>query len=159
MYLRHKPARVRTRAGNATWPSCKGLGFNGFYCRIWTLDSTHQQHSYCHHGRGAGGNGAVHEDDMIFADVFGQTQVMQLVRPREEETGYHGYRSRKGIVTTETHVMWRRETGFKKISCDSPPVLLNPRWSGSGSCRCGRPCTRPSGRAPSSRRRGGPTRR
>lgn len=46
---------------------------------------------------------------MIFADVFGQTQVVQLARPREEEAGYHGYRSRKGVVTTETHVMRRRE--------------------------------------------------
>lgn len=46
---------------------------------------------------------------MIFADVFGQTQVMQLARPRGEETGCHGYRSRKGMVTTETHVTWRRE--------------------------------------------------
>ena len=40
--------------------------------------STHQQDAYCHHGRSSGGNGAVHKDDMIFADVFGQTQVMQL---------------------------------------------------------------------------------
>lgn len=32
---------------------------------------------------------------MILADVFGQTQVMQLARPRVEERGYHGDRSRK----------------------------------------------------------------
>lgn len=39
---------------------------------------THQQDPHCHHGSGSGGHRAVHEDDMIFADVFGQTQVMQL---------------------------------------------------------------------------------
>lgn len=99
---------------SATWQRRKEFGFNRFYCRIWRLASTHQQDSYCHHGRSSGGNCAVHEDDVIFADVFGQTQVMQLARPRAEERGYHGY-SRKGIVTTETcYVEERKETIKRK---------------------------------------------
>lgn len=74
----------------------------GFNCRTRRLASTHQQDSDRHHGCSSGGNGAVHEDDVIVADVFGQTQVVQLARPRVEERGCHGCRSRKGRVTTET---------------------------------------------------------
>lgn len=141
------------------------VGSNWPCLRTWRLASTHQQDSHCHHSRSSGGNCAVHEDDVVFADVFGQTQVMQLARPRVEERGCHGYRGRK--VTRETSVKWRGEKrqlkaelrGLKRICCGSPLALLNPRWSGSGSCRCGRPCTRPSGRAPSSRPHAGPTRR
>lgn len=44
---------------------------------------------------------------MILADVFGQAQVMQL-----EGRGCHGYRGRKGVVTTVTR---RREKGQLKL--------------------------------------------
>lgn len=54
---------------------------------------------------------------MIFADVFGQTQVMQLGRPEKEETGYHGYKAGR-VVTTETHVTWKNKD--KKILRDCP---------------------------------------
>ena len=40
-----------------------------------------------------------------------------------------------------------------------PPVRQSQGWSGWGSCRCGRPCTRPSGRAPWSLLPAGPTHR
>lgn len=85
MNLLQKPAHVLIRARVQPDQRRKQFGFNWFYGRIWRLASTHQQDSYCHHGRSSGGNCAVHEDDVIFADVFGQTQVMQLARPRVEE--------------------------------------------------------------------------
>lgn len=37
-----------------------------------------QQDADGHHGGGARGHGAVHEDHVVFADVFGETQVVQL---------------------------------------------------------------------------------
>lgn len=40
----------------------------------------HQQDADGHHGGGAGGHGAVHEDHVVFADVFGEAQVVQLQR-------------------------------------------------------------------------------
>lgn len=70
-------------------------------------DVTHQQHTHSHHGRRSSGNGAVHQNHMILADVFGQAQVVKLGggrkrmvkrlllwRQREEE---------ETLVTTE---MW-----------------------------------------------------
>lgn len=40
--------------------------------------SPYQQNADGHHGGGAGGHGAVHQDDVIFADVFRQAEVMEL---------------------------------------------------------------------------------
>lgn len=40
--------------------------------------STHQEHAHSHHGRGARGHGAVHEDHVVVADVLGQPQVVEL---------------------------------------------------------------------------------
>lgn len=82
-----------------------GWGVLLSHCRTVMSVSTHQQDSYCHHGSGAGGHCAVHQDDMIFTDVFGQTQVMQLTRP-----------ARKRPVTTRTGQAVTMETscGFQK---------------------------------------------
>lgn len=43
----------------------------------------HQQHTHGHHGRGSGGHGAVHEDDVVLADLLGQAQVVELRREGE----------------------------------------------------------------------------
>lgn len=45
---------------------------------------TYQQNSDSHESSGAGGHGAVHEDDVVLADVFGQTKVMKL-EDREQQ--------------------------------------------------------------------------
>lgn len=42
---------------------------------------------------------------MIFADVFGQTQVMQLTRRRQVAMVTKAGR----VVTTETHIMWKEK--------------------------------------------------
>lgn len=39
---------------------------------------TYQQNSDCHERSSSSGHGAVHEDDVVFTDVFGQTKVMKL---------------------------------------------------------------------------------
>lgn len=41
---------------------------------VWT----HQQHSDRHESSGSGGHGAVHQDDVVLTDVFGQTKVVKL---------------------------------------------------------------------------------
>lgn len=40
--------------------------------------SPYQQNADSHHGSGSGGHGAVHQNDVIFADVFRQTEVVEL---------------------------------------------------------------------------------
>lgn len=49
---------------------------------------------------------------MIFADVFGQTQVMQLARPERRRQVTMVTKAGRA-VTTETHIMWKK--GKKKI--------------------------------------------
>lgn len=39
---------------------------------------TYQQNSDRHERSSSSGHGAVHEDDVVFTDVFGQTKVMKL---------------------------------------------------------------------------------
>lgn len=39
---------------------------------------TYQQHSDGHEGSSSGGHGAVHQDDVVLTDVFGQTEVVKL---------------------------------------------------------------------------------
>lgn len=139
---------------------------------------------------------------MIFADVFGQTQVMQLARPERRRQVTMVTKAGRA-VTTETHIMWKkgkknknkkktnqnififclmrilrqrpksskvsRNVAHSRASRDGgmvlndsfcvPPVRQSQGWSGWGSCRCGRPCTRPSGRAPWSLLPAGPTHR
>lgn len=48
---------------------------------------TYQQHSDGHEGGGSGGHGAVHQDDVVFTDVFGQTEVVKL--NERDETNIH----------------------------------------------------------------------
>lgn len=43
---------------------------------------------------------------MIFTDVFGQTQVMQLVRPERRRPVTMVTKAGR-VVTTETHIMWK----------------------------------------------------
>lgn len=48
---------------------------------LWVSErggSPYQQNADGHHGGGAGGHGAVHQNDVIFADVFRQAEVMEL---------------------------------------------------------------------------------
>lgn len=45
-----------------------------FRAGMWT----NQQHSDGHESSGSGGHGAVHQDDVVLADVFGQTEVVEL---------------------------------------------------------------------------------
>lgn len=45
---------------------------------------------------------------MIFADVFGQTQVMQLARPERRRQVTMVTKAGR-VVTTETHIMWKKE--------------------------------------------------
>lgn len=40
----------------------------------------HQQDAHSHHGRSPRGHGAVHEDDVVLADLLGQAQVVELGR-------------------------------------------------------------------------------
>lgn len=46
---------------------------------------TYQQNSDRHERSSSSGHGAVHEDDVVFTDVFGQTKVMKL-EDGEEKT-------------------------------------------------------------------------
>lgn len=45
---------------------------------------------------------------MIFTDVFGQTQVMQLARPERRRQVTMVTKAGR-VVTTETHIMWKKE--------------------------------------------------
>lgn len=56
-----------------------GGAFRREPCGAWT----HQQHSDGHESGGSGGDGAVHQDDVVLADVFGETQVVQLEEEEE----------------------------------------------------------------------------
>ena len=63
--------------------------------------STYQQHSDGHHGRCSRGHGAVHQNHMVLADVFGQPQVVQLNGgDRAEEARGRG--ANTDAVTKET---------------------------------------------------------
>lgn len=48
---------------------------------------------------------------MIFTDVFGQTQVMQLERPERKRHVTMATKARR-VVTTVTHIMWKNENKF-----------------------------------------------
>lgn len=64
--------------------------------------STYQQHPDGHHGSGSRGDGAVHQDHVVLADVSGQPQVMQLSRrERVERFGGRGANT-EDAVTKET---------------------------------------------------------
>lgn len=127
---------------------------------------------------------------MIFTDVFGETQVMQLAGPERRRQVTMVTKAGR-VVTTETHIMWKKgekkkqskhfyllfDANFEKLSnivesvqsCSKikqrhdsfypPLVRLSQGWSGWGSCRCGRPCTQPSGRVPWSLLPAAPTHR
>jgi len=41
---------------------------------VWT----YQQHPDSHESSRSGGHGAVHQDDVVLTDVFGQTKVVKL---------------------------------------------------------------------------------
>lgn len=45
-----------------------------FFVGMWT----NQQHPDGHESSGSSGHGAVHQDDVVLADVFGQTEVVEL---------------------------------------------------------------------------------
>lgn len=44
---------------------------------------------------------------MIFTDVFGQTQVMQLAKPERRRQVTMVTKAGR-VVTRETHIMWRK---------------------------------------------------
>ena len=48
--------------------------------------SIYQQHSDGHERGSSGGHGAVHQDDVVLTDVFGQTEVVELEGRRQNGT-------------------------------------------------------------------------
>lgn len=49
------------------------------------LTHPYQQHPHCHHGCSPRGDRAVHQDDVVFADVLGQPQVVELGGGKTEQ--------------------------------------------------------------------------
>ena len=62
------------------------VGGSSVVNHVWTSEAarhrtdTHQQHSDGHHGGGARGDGAVHQDHVVLADLLGQPQVVELAK-------------------------------------------------------------------------------
>lgn len=55
-------------------------------CKCKVICRTNQQHSDGHESSSAGGHGAVHQDDVVLADVLGQAEVVELQGWEENPT-------------------------------------------------------------------------